>query len=132
MSLLVELAQARLTAEGEPPAYVVDAPSDPGRAYILLAPSPGTSTPERLGASPSRHVDRLTVMAVSDTATGCLRVADRVREQLTGWNPKPSDTSQSPLVEYDSGPVLPDRSETVTRYTTTIFYRAHRRRRALP
>ena len=132
--LLSERVKERLTGLYLDPTtpvqvYTLEAPTPPGRAYIVLYPDPGRSRPEKVAAVHTDHADRLAAMAVSDTVNGAQRIAGWIRDQLTGWNPNPGDTSQGPLTETDAGPAIDDRDHTVVRYSLTIFYRASRRRK---
>lgn len=132
--LLSERVKDRLTDQDLDPervvnVYVTTAPTPPGRRYVVLYPDPGRSRPAKVAAVHTDHVDRIAVMTVSDTTDGVQRLTAWVRNRLTGWCPNPEDRSQGPLTETDAGPLLPDRDNTILRFSQTIFYRASRRRK---
>ena len=133
---LHELVKAHLQAQpGKPvdplPIYVLEAPKGAPSIYLVLYPDPGIVTPRAVAVSHSSVAEEVTVMAVSNTASGALNLANWARWCLVGWNPNPADTSQSPLAQIDRGPVLPERDGqgAVTKCTCTTVYRAHRRRK---
>lgn len=111
------------------PAYLVDVPDYPGDAYVVIYPAAGLATLGGYAGTPSRQRDELRVMCVSNSPSGVTRLLEETRARLTGWNPNLADPSQGPLVESDTGPILPTRTESSTLHSLTIVYRAHRRRK---
>lgn len=112
--------------------YLVDVPTNPGDAYVVLYPATGLLTSHGYAASPTDQSDEFRAMCVSNSAAGVTRLLDRVRGRLTGWCPFPDDPSHSPLYETDAGPVLTTRVEGRTLHSLTLVYRAHRRRKKTP
>lgn len=111
------------------PVYIVDVPTHPGDAYIVLYPSAGTLRLGGYTGSPTRQSDECRVMCVSNDPGGIERLLDHIRSHVTGWTPDPDDPSQGPLIEADTGPILTTRTESATLHSLTIVYRAHRRRK---
>lgn len=111
------------------PAYLVEVPDSPGDAYVVIYPAAGLVRPGGYNGSATRQRDETRVMCVSNSPTGVTRLLETVRARLTGWHPNLTDPSQGPLVESDTGPIIPTRVEDTTLYSLTIVYRAHRRRK---
>lgn len=116
--------QARLDAT---PCYLGDTPTDAPTAYVVATPTAGHVTPAQYARQPIFRMTEITLMCVSDSAPGCLRLAEYVRSRVTGWTPPTSEPSRTPYVEYGAGPLLTETTTTSHRYSTTLVYRAWNR-----
>lgn len=121
---LSELIMDRLLSLPNLTALNAEVPNGPAQGYAVFYPGTGQATAEFLGSVADGLDWPCYVVCVGYSPTQCTRVADQVRDALTGWRPIPDDRSMGRLAETQTGATMQrdDAAPGGPRWSLTLRY----------